>query len=98
MTIHLALSDPATGGQGAAMPLFVWPQPMEPDFPLAVIEYEATADGDPMHWHDYLEIACVLRGRGVFRFGRRSLPAAPGDVFFIDNVQPHVAVPEPDAP
>lgn len=77
------------------MALFVWPQPMEPDFPLAVIEYEATALADPMHWHDYLEIATVLDGHGAFRFGRRSLPAGPGDVFFIDNVQPHVAVADP---
>ncbi len=80
------------------MALFVWPQPMEPDFPLAVIEYESAADGDPMHWHDYLEIAIVLEGHGAFRFGRRSLAAAPGDVFFIDNVQPHVAVADPGAP
>ena len=77
------------------MPLFVWPQPMEPDFPLAVIEYASNAETDQMHWHDYLEIAVVLDGRGAFQFGRRSLPAVPGDVFFIDNVQPHVAVADP---
>jgi AraC-like DNA-binding protein len=71
---------------------------MEPDFPVAVIEYETAADGDPMHWHDYLEIAAVLDGHGAFRFGRRSLPAGVGDVFFIDNVQPHVAVADPGAP
>ena len=80
------------------MALFVWPQPMEPDFPLAVLEYQSAAHGDPMHWHDYLEIATVLEGHGAFRFGRRSLPAEPGDVFFIDNVQPHVAVADPGAP
>jgi AraC-like DNA-binding protein len=79
------------------MPLFVWPQPMEPDFPLAVIEYCSNAESDRMHWHDYLEIAVVLDGRGAFQFGRRSLPAAPGDLFFIDNVQPHVAVAEAGA-
>ena len=79
------------------MVVHVWPQPLDPDFPLAVIEY-ATSDGDRMHWHDHLEIALVLGGRGSFLFGRRALPAEPGDVFFIDNSQPHVAVGEPGAP
>jgi AraC-like DNA-binding protein len=68
---------------------------MAPEFPLAVIEYDSNADSDRMHWHDYLEIAAVLEGEGAFQFGRRSLPAAPGDVFFIDNIQPHVAVANP---
>jgi AraC-like DNA-binding protein len=72
----------------------VWPQPLDPDFPLAALEY-VTSEGDRMHWHDHLEIALVLEGRGAFRFGRRELPAEPGDVFFIDNSQPHVAEGEP---
>jgi AraC-like DNA-binding protein len=75
----------------------VWPQPLDPDFPLAVIEY-VTTDGDRMHWHDHLEIALVVDGRGAFRFGRRELPAGPGDVFFVDNSQPHVAVGEVGRP
>ena len=45
-----------------------------------------------MHWHDHLEIALVLEGRGRFLFGRRAQPAEPGDMFFIDNSQPHVAL------
>ena len=45
-----------------------------------------------MHWHDHLEVALVLEGRGAFLFGRRALPAEPGDVFFVDNSQPHVAL------
>jgi AraC-like DNA-binding protein/quercetin dioxygenase-like cupin family protein len=79
------------------MVVHVWPQPLDPDFPLAVIEY-ATNDGDRMHWHDHLEIALVLGGRGSFLFGRRVLTAEPGDVFFIDNSQPHVAVGESGGP
>jgi AraC-like DNA-binding protein/mannose-6-phosphate isomerase-like protein (cupin superfamily) len=79
-----------------AMGVHVWQQQLDPGFPLAVIEYVAQGDGDPMHWHDHLEIAHVLDGRGDFRFGRRALAAEPGDVFFIDNSQPHVAVTAPD--
>jgi AraC-like DNA-binding protein len=74
------------------MTLYVWKQEMEPSFPLAVLEYVAHGDRDRMHWHDHLEIALVLGGRGEFLFGQRRLPAEPGDVFFIDNSQPHVAL------
>jgi len=77
------------------MAVYVWQQELDPDFPLAVIEYATRGDRDRMHWHDHLEIALVLEGRGAFLFGRRALPAEPGDVFFIDNSQPHVAVGDP---
>ncbi len=79
------------------MAVYVWQQELDPDFPLAVLEYTARGDGDRMHWHDHLEIAVVLDGRGSFRFGRRVLPASAGDVFFVDNSQPHVALAGPDA-
>jgi AraC-like DNA-binding protein len=77
------------------MAVYVWAQDLEPDFPLAVLEYEVRGDGDPMHWHDHFEIALVLEGRGRFLFGRRRLAAQGGDLFFIDNSQPHVALAEP---
>jgi AraC-like DNA-binding protein/quercetin dioxygenase-like cupin family protein len=76
------------------MAVYVWQQELDPDFPLAVIEYATQGDRDRMHWHDHLEIALVLEGRGAFLFGRRALPAEAGDVFFIDNSQPHVALAE----
>ncbi len=80
---------------GQRMAVYVWQQDLEPDFPLAVLEYVAHGDGDRMHWHDHFEIAMVLEGRGAFMFGRRPLAADSGDVFFIDNSQPHVALADP---
>ncbi len=77
------------------MSVYVWPQDLEPDFPLAVVEYPVHGGDDRMHWHEYFEIAMVLEGRGVFMFGRRTLTADPGDIFFIDNSQPHVALADP---
>jgi len=68
---------------------------MEPRFPLDVRQYVTSGEGDRMHWHDHLEIVLVLEGRGTFLFGRREMPAEPGDVFFIDNSQPHVALADP---
>ncbi len=37
-----------------------------------------------------------LEGGGRFLFGRRSYPAEPGDVFLIDDAEPHVGVTDPD--
>jgi quercetin dioxygenase-like cupin family protein len=79
------------------MAVYVWQQELDPEFPLAVLEYATQGDGDRMHWHDHLEIAVVLEGRGAFLFGRRALPAEVGDIFFIDNSQPHVALADPAA-
>jgi AraC-like DNA-binding protein len=94
----MALSDAAGGCHPPAMALYVWMQEMEPEFPLAVLEYVTRPDLDQMHWHDYLEIAVVLEGRGTFLFGQRALPAEVGDIFFIDNSQPHLALPDAASP
>jgi AraC-like DNA-binding protein/mannose-6-phosphate isomerase-like protein (cupin superfamily) len=83
--------------ESGRMAVHIWQQEMDPCFPLAVLEYVVQGDDDPMHWHDHLEIALVLEGRGDVLFGRRAMPAEPGDVFFIDNSQPHVARAKPDA-
>jgi AraC-like DNA-binding protein len=76
------------------MALFLWAQELDPDFPLAVVDYRANGDGDRMHWHEYFEIALCLEGRGRFLFGRRAQPVEPGDIFLVDNSQPHVALPD----
>jgi AraC-like DNA-binding protein len=83
------------GWQGGSMAVYVWQQDMDPGFPLAVLDYTARGDRDPMHWHDHFEIALVLEGHGSFMFGRRALAADAGDIFFIDNSQPHVALADP---
>jgi AraC-like DNA-binding protein/mannose-6-phosphate isomerase-like protein (cupin superfamily) len=90
--LHVALSDAAAACDGQGMAVYVWQQDLEPEFPLAVLEYMVSGTADPMHWHDHFEVALVEAGSGTFMFGRRSLPAERGDVFFIDNSQPHVAL------
>jgi AraC-like DNA-binding protein/mannose-6-phosphate isomerase-like protein (cupin superfamily) len=94
----MALSDAAGRCHRRSVALYVWLQEREPEFPIAVLEYVTRPEPDPMHWHDYLEIALVLEGRGAFVFGQRALPAEVGDIFFIDNSQPHVALPEEATP
>jgi AraC-like DNA-binding protein len=75
------------------MAVFQWPQEMDPDFPLAVLEYRTTGEGDRMHWHEYFEIVLCLEGTGSFLFGPREEEIEPGDVFVVDDSQPHVARP-----
>ncbi len=77
------------------MTVFFWQLDLDPAFPLSVLEYETCSANDPMHWHDYYEIALCLEGSGRFLFGRRSYPAEAGDVFLIDDAEPHVAVTDP---
>ncbi|HEY6058059.1 MAG TPA: helix-turn-helix domain-containing protein [Candidatus Limnocylindrales bacterium] len=76
------------------MGVFFWRYELEPEFPLRLLEYE-TSDADQMHSHDYLEVALCLQGTGRFLFGRREYPIEPGDVFLIDNLEAHVAIPDP---
>lgn len=76
------------------MAIFNWAQPLDPDFPLAVLDYRTEGDSDRMHWHEYLEIALCLEGSGRFLFGRRVYPMEPGDIFLVDNSHPHVALPD----
>ena len=77
------------------MTVFFWQHDLDPAFPLSVLEYETRDTDDQMHWHEYLEIALCLQGGGQFLFGRRSYPAEPGDVFLIDDAEPHVGVTDP---
>lgn len=76
------------------MGLFLWPQSLDPDFPLAVVDFRTRGEADRMHWHEYLEIVLCLEGTGRFMFGRRAQPIEPGDLFIVDNSQPHVALPD----
>ncbi len=80
------------------MAVFFWQHDLDPGFPLSLLEYETRAADDQMHWHEYFEIALCLEGAGRFQFGRRSYPAAPGDVFLIDDAEPHVGVADPSGP
>ncbi len=92
---HLALCRLERFHDSRGVAVFNWAQALDPDFPLAVLDFRTDGDSDRMHWHEYLEIALCLEGTGRFLFGRRAHPAEPGDVFLVDNSHPHVALPNP---
>ncbi len=74
------------------MAVYVWHYPLDPDFPLSILDYETAETEARLHWHDYMEIALCLEGTGRFLFGRRAVPVEPGDVVVVDYSEPHVAV------
>jgi AraC-like DNA-binding protein len=78
--------------------VFFWQHDLDPAFPMSVLEYETRGADDPMHWHEYFEIALCVAGNGRFLFGRRAYPAEPGDVFLIDDTEPHLCLTDPDEP
>ena len=91
---HVALSRPFALPDSRDVAVFNWAQDLDPDFPLAVVDFRTEGDSDRMHWHEYLEIALCLEGTGRFLFGRRTHPVEPGDIFLVDNSHPHVALPD----
>jgi AraC-like DNA-binding protein len=90
--VALSPAPPLPESPGVAV--FNWAQDLDPDFPLAVLDYRTEGDRDRMHWHEYLEIALCLEGIGRFHFGRRVHLVEPGDIFLVDNSHPHVALPD----
>jgi len=44
---------------------------------------------DPPHWHDTYEIGCVLKGRGIMVMGERVYSYVSGQVYVINDLEPH---------
>lgn len=68
---------------------------MDPQFPIGIIDYLADDDRINIHWHNYLEIALCVKGRGRFLFSEKTYEVAPGDIFLAGNFENHVAVADP---
>ncbi len=49
-----------------------------------------------VHYHDYYEINFVLEGAGTYYFGDKQYRACPGQVFVINDREPHYAYASPD--
>jgi AraC-like DNA-binding protein len=44
---------------------------------------------DSPYWHDTYEIGCILKGTGVIVMGQRMHPYVPGQVYIINDFEPH---------
>ncbi len=68
------------------------PKPFPADFPFNI----KFADMEPyycmnntFHWHNYLEIAFVKQGKGVYYVENRAYEMNAGDIVVINNIEPH---------
>jgi len=78
------------------MGVFFWEYDLDPEFPICVLEHTTYGNQDRIHWHDYLQIALCLEGRGKYIFTHDEFDIETGDVFIIDNFESHAAIAEPD--
>jgi AraC-like DNA-binding protein len=42
------------------------------------------------HFHDCFEVGLCITGAGEFRFSKKSYKVNPGDIFIVNNMEPHV--------
>jgi AraC-like DNA-binding protein/quercetin dioxygenase-like cupin family protein len=57
---------------------------------FAVVDAAITATQlDPPHWHDTYEIGCILSGTGIITVGQCVYPCVPGQVYMINDLEPH---------
>lgn len=68
------------------------PKSFPVDFPFSI----KFADMEPyycmnhtFHWHNYLEIAFVKKGKGVYYVENRTYEMNEGDIVVINNIEPH---------
>lgn len=67
--------------------------PLDPEFPFAIkaFSYETFQPGQPLTWHNRLELFCPARGAGRFQMGERLIDFKAGDVLVVDNLKLHGA-------
>lgn len=68
---------------------------LNPEFPFAAYEFVTYGDRDKIHWHNYLQIALCIEGKGKFLFGCKQYEVSEGDIFIVNNFENHVAVTNP---
>ncbi len=68
------------------------PKSFPPDFPFSI----KFTDMEPyycmnhtFHWHNYLEIAFVKNGKGIYYVENRTYEMNEGDIVVINNIEPH---------
>lgn len=67
---------------------------LEETFPF---EYFETSDKQAfLHFHDCLELNIVKRGNGYYVINGKRYDISPGDIFVINNKEPHMAVHDDD--
>ncbi|NHN28967.1 AraC family transcriptional regulator [Paenibacillus agricola] len=60
-------------------------------FPVDMAIRSIRANTVTQHWHPFLELGLCLSGEGWFHIVDRTYAVRPGDVFVVNQAQPHIA-------
>jgi AraC-like DNA-binding protein len=74
-------------GMDNGMPYLQSKSQLNKEFPFKIFRYSSHQLKQPMHMHDYIQIAYVLKGMCNHRFRGKSLTVSRGDVF---NIAPGI--------
>jgi len=44
------------------------------------------------HWHEHLELHCIVEGEAVFELNRKQYPAGPGDLILVNSNELHAGI------
>ena len=68
--------------------------PLDKEFPFTIkaFTYETFKPGEPLTWHNRLELYCLVSGSGQFQMGERLVEFSSGDLLIVDNLKLHGVV------
>ncbi|SFK95779.1 AraC-type DNA-binding protein [Paenibacillus sp. 1_12] len=65
-------------------------------FPIDMARRTIRANTVTKHWHPFLELGLCVEGEGWFHINDETYPVRPGDLFVVNQAQPHIANCDPD--
>lgn len=70
------------------------------EHPIAINAFRWTPNHmlKPLHYHSSLEIGLCTGGSGFFYFGDKAYSVQQGDIFIVNNLEPHIAKSDADDP
>src|SRR5690554_3675010 len=65
-------------------------------FPVDMARRTISFNTVSKHWHPFPELGLCISGEGWFHVMDRTYPVRPGDIFVVNQAQPHIANCDPD--
>lgn len=65
---------------------------LDREFPFEIFHYQAvpfTGEGEAYHWHEFMEITCILSGKGIYYVNGNTCQVEAGDMIIFNNIDVH---------
>ena len=62
---------------------------LDREFPFEIFHYQAvpfTGEGEAYHWHEFMEITCILSGKGIYYVNGNTCQVEAGDMIIFNNI------------